>query len=73
MRAKMISTTNKSFEYLIGVDGELSIGNVIDLRYERGNWFHTSQINTITYLRSEEKLVLDVKTKNSFYKFQVDY
>ena len=71
MTAKMTSTNNKSFEYLLDKHGTLTISNTINITYPDGRWFHTSKVQNIVYDRQDAYTDLKVKTKNSLYTFRI--
>ena len=63
--AKMVSTTNQRFKYLVGLEGGLQLVGMIG--YFTYNNFHTSFIKKVIMLDN----VLTLVTRNSMYQFEI--
>lgn len=63
--AKLLSTTNTRFEYLVGLEGGLQLVGMCG--YFSCNNFHTSFIKTVII----ENNILTLVTRNSMYQFEI--
>lgn len=68
---ELVSTTNPSFEYLVGQQGGLVLNRNAEWILDTGTIFRTSYLVEVTYVQVEPQVLeMSIRTKNSMYIFR---